>query len=117
VAIVMSCLGLYGVIAYAVARRTSEIGIRMSLGATREQILRMVLLDSATLALAGIVIGGPLAFATTRALSSWWFGISASDPVTFATSALVTLAVTAAASAVPAHRASRVDPVTAIRTE
>jgi hypothetical protein len=106
----MSCLGLYGVIAYAVARRTSEIGVRISPGATRARIFRMVSAESATLVLAGIIIGPALAAVVTRVLSSLWFGIGVNDPVTFTIAALLVVAVASVATALPALRASRIDP-------
>jgi ABC-type antimicrobial peptide transport system permease subunit len=117
VATLMSCLGLYGVIAYAVARRTSKIGVRISPGATWARICRMVSAESATLVLTGIIIGTALAAVVTRVLSSLWFGIGVNDPVTFTIAALLVVAVASVATALPALRASRIDPVAAMRTQ
>jgi predicted permease len=113
----MSCLGLYGVIAYGVTRRTSEIGLRMSLGATRARIFRLISIESTRLVVAGLVIGLALAVVATRLLRTWWFGIPANDPVTFVTAALVTVVVAGVAAALPAYRASRINPLIAMRHE
>ena len=113
----MACLGFYGVVAYTVSRRRTEIGVRMALGATRGRVFRAVSTESAVLVLIGLAIGASLALALTRLVSNQLFGVSAADPVIFASAALVTAAVVAAASVVPAHQASRTDPMIALRTE
>jgi predicted permease len=116
-AIAMACMGLYGVVAYTVSRRRSEIGVRMALGATRARVFRTVAADSAVLVVIGITIGAALALALTRLVSSQLFGVSAADPVILVGAALLTAAVVATASVIPAHQASRIDPMMALRTE
>jgi ABC-type antimicrobial peptide transport system permease subunit len=110
-------IGVYGVLAYTVAQRTSEIGLRMAVGARPANVMGMVLSDSIRLALAGIAIGAAAALALTRLVANLLFNLPANDPVTFVSVALI-LAVTAVAAAgVPAYQASRIDPVTALRQE
>ena len=116
-ALMLACLGLYGVMAYTAARRTNEIGIRMALGATRSEVLGMVLKECLLLVGIGIVIGIPAALALTRLVSSLLFGIKASDPLTIAGSAALMLAVAAVAGFLPARRAAHVDPMIALRYE
>ena len=116
-AVLLACLGLYGVISYTVARRTNEIGIRVALGATRADIIGMVLKESLLLVLVGVAIGIPATLATTRVVSAMLFGISAADPLTIAAATLLMIAVAALASLMPAYRASRVDPMVALRYE
>jgi predicted permease len=116
-AVLLACLGLYGVISYTVARRTSEIGIRLALGATQAGVLRMILKESLMLALGGIVIGGPATIAITRLISSRLFGVSAADPLTIAVASLLMIAVAALAAFLPAYRAARLDPMVALRCE
>jgi macrolide transport system ATP-binding/permease protein len=116
-AVLLACLGLYGVISYTVARRTSEIGIRLALGARQAGVLRMILKESLMLALAGIVIGAPATIAITRLISSRLFGVSAADPLTIAVASLLMIAVAALAAFLPAYRAARVDPMVALRCE
>jgi predicted permease len=116
-AVLLACLGLYGVMAYTAARRTNEIGIRMALGATRGEVLAMVLRESLLLVVAGIVIGVPATLAATRLISSMLFGINAADPVTIAGGAALMVAVAALAGFLPARRAARVDPMIALRYE
>jgi predicted permease len=110
-------LGLYGVVSYSVARRTSEIGIRMALGAPRGAILRGVLWQGLTMAGFGVVIGLALSLATTRILTKLLYEIKPNDPVTLVMAAGLVIAVTLAASYIPARRASRVDPMVALRYE
>jgi predicted permease len=117
VAVLLACLGLYGVISYTVTRRTSEIGIRLALGATPGHVLRMVLKESLVLALAGIAIGVPIAFLVTRFISTVLFGVGAADPLTIAMAIALMIAVATLAALLPARRASKVDPLVALRYE
>jgi putative ABC transport system permease protein len=117
IALVLAIIGVYGVMAYSVSQRTQELGIRRALGAEGGDILRLVVRQGALLAGLGAVIGLALAFAATRGLSAFLFGVSAFDPVVFSgvTAALVGSAVIA--SLVPARRATRVDPLVALRND
>jgi predicted permease len=116
-AVVLACIGLYGVMSYAVARRTNEIGIRMALGARPATVLLMVLKESLLLAAIGVAVGIPIALWATRIIQKFLFGIGATDPVTIAGAALLMILVTAVAGFVPARRAMRVDPMVALRNE
>ena len=116
-ALLLACVGLYGTISYMVSRRTSEIGIRMALGASRATILAMVLRESLLIVLAGIAAGMPLAWVGTRLLESQLFGLSPHDPSTILLATAAIFAVTILAGFLPARRASRVDPVVALRCE
>ncbi len=116
-AALLVAVGLYGTLAYRVARRTIEIGVRMALGARRGQVLWMMLRESLTVCLAGGAIGIPLAFAAGRLLESNLFGIDPGDPLTFVAAAIGVVLVTLTASFVPARRASSVDPMVAMRYE
>ena len=116
-ALVLAAVGIYGVISYAVAQRTHEIGIRMALGARPEQVLRVVVGQSMLPVLAGVAIGLALALALTRLMTHMLYGVEASDPMTFAGVALVLCAVALGAGVVPARRATRIDPVSALRHE
>jgi ABC-type antimicrobial peptide transport system permease subunit len=109
--------GLYGTLAYRVTRRTSEIGVRMALGARRQQVLWMVLRESLGVSVAGVVLGLPLAIAGARLLRSLLFGLTPSDPLALALAALGTCAVALAASLIPARRATKIDPLVALRYE
>lgn len=117
VALVLAAVGIYGVVAFSVSRRTQEIGVRMALGAQRGTILRMVLGEGARMAAIGVVIGIAASLALTRVLSSLLFGIEATDPLTFAGVAVLLVVVALAASHIPAMRAMRLDPNTALRYE
>jgi predicted permease len=114
-ALLLAAVGLYGVIAYSVARRTSEFGIRMAIGASGSQILGLVLRHGLKLSLAGIACGALGAIVLTRLMQGLLFGVSSFDPVTFLTTSSVLLAVTILACAIPARRATQSDPMTALR--
>jgi putative ABC transport system permease protein len=117
VALLLSMIGIYGVISYCVTQATQEIGIRMALGARRGHVLRMVFAYAGTLLSFGILIGVAAANAAGRLLGSQLFEVRPSDPTTYAVVALVLLATALAACAIPALRAMRVDPLVALRSE
>jgi predicted permease len=116
-ALALAAVGTYGVIAYSVNQRTKEIGIRLALGATRGDVRRMVLTDGLRLAGVGVLIGVALAAAATRLLSTLLFEVPRLDPVTFGFTIVVLIGAAAVASYIPARRATRVDPMTALRYE
>jgi predicted permease len=116
-ALLLACIGLYGVMSYAVARRTNEIGIRMALGAQSRGVLWLVLREVLMLIGIGLTIGLLAAFATTRTASSLLFGLKPNDPLTIAAASLLLLVVALFAGYLPARRAARVDPMVALRDE
>jgi len=115
--LLMAALGLYALISYTVAQRTHEIGIRMSLGAQRSEVLRLVMGYAVRLALAGAAVGAVAAAILARILSSQLFEVGAFDPLTFGAMAGFLIFVALAASFVPARRATKVDPMVALRYE
>jgi putative ABC transport system permease protein len=117
IALVLALGGVYGVMAYTVSQRTREVGIRLSLGAQRGDVMAMVVRQGGTLALLGVVIGTGVALGVTRGLARFLFGVSPFDLVTFASVAGVLLLAGVLATLLPARRATRVDPVEALRTE
>jgi predicted permease len=116
-ALLLTCVGLYGVMSYAVTRRTNEIGIRMALGARGADVVRMVMKETILLVAIGMAIGLGAALATTRLISTLLFGLEPNDPATIAAAALLMTLVAAFAGYLPARRAARVDPMTALRCE
>jgi len=117
VALGLACLGLYGTVSYAVTRRTSELGVRMALGADRSEVRRLIMGEALKLVLLGLGIGLPLAFVAARALKSILFGVSALDVPSYAAAVAVLLGIATLAAYFPARRASRLDPVSALRAE
>jgi predicted permease len=116
-ALLLSAIGIYGVMAYTVSLRTREMGIRLALGAARERVVRMVLFYGGRLALIGLVLGGALGFAVANLMRSLLFGVPAGDPATFVAIALLLVTVALVASAIPAIRAARIDPIRALKSE
>ncbi len=116
-ALLLACVGLYGVMSYAVARRTNEIGIRMALGARSGQVLWLVLREGLTLVLIGVVIGWLTSLAATRAASSLLFGLEPNDPLTMTLATLLLSTIALLAGYLPARRAAHVDPMVALRDE
>jgi len=113
----LALVGLYGLVAYSVARRTHEIGIRMAIGARRADVLKMVLQQGLKLSLLGIVIGGAISVATNRLLAAGLVGLAKPTAATYIAVPVLLLVVTLAACYLPAHRASRVEPMKALRYE
>ncbi len=116
-ALLLSSIGIYGVISYVVGQKTREIGLRIALGASRSAVMRMILSQGGKLAAAGVILGLAASFALTRLMSAMLFGVSASDPLTFVIVATLLTAVALAACYIPARRAMRVDPMEALRHE
>ena len=116
-ALVLACIGLYGLLSYEVARRTRELGIRMALGAQERDLMRLVVRRGLLLAIAGAVIGIGASMAVTRLMASMLYSVRPNDPATFAGVSLLLVLVALAACLIPARRAMRIDPMVALREE
>jgi ABC-type antimicrobial peptide transport system permease subunit len=117
IALVLACIGIYGIMAYTVARRTNEIGIRMALGAQADRVLHMILREASWMALVGVIVGLAAAAAMGRLIASMLFGLKSYDPLTLGGASLLLVLIAIAASWVPARRAAHVDPIKALRHE
>ena len=116
-AVALAAIGLYGVVAYAVTQRTHELGVRTALGATRSDVFTLIVRHGLVLALLGVAIGIPAAVALTRVIASQLFGVTPTDPVTFAAAAAMFVSIALLACSIPARRATKVDPLVALRAE
>jgi predicted permease len=116
-AVLLSCIGLYGLVAYNTARRTREIGLRMALGATRRSVAGSILCEALRLVLAGLVIGMPAALALARLIKSQLYGVAPADPITLTGGGILLIAVALLSAWIPARRAARTDPMVALRCE
>ncbi len=116
-ALLFAGVGLYGVVSHAVARRIPEIGVRMAVGATKADVLRLIMRDVIWLVVVGLAVGIPATLLTRRLIASLLFGVGPSDPGTLAVSFVLLIGVAALAGLLPARRAMRVDPMTALRAE
>jgi predicted permease len=116
-ALILACIGIYGIMAYTVSRRTNEIGIRMALGAQADRVLRMILREASWMAVIGVIIGLGAAIAMGRLIASMLYGLKSYDPLTLTGSALLLAFVALAASWIPARRAANIDPIKALRHE
>jgi predicted permease len=116
-ALLLACVGLYGILSYTVARRTNEIGIRLALGAQSRNVLSLILREALLMVGVGLAIGLPAVFATTRFASSLLFGLSATDPLSLSVAGLLLVVVATIAGYIPARRATKVDPLVALRCE
>jgi ABC-type antimicrobial peptide transport system permease subunit len=116
-ALLLAALGIYGVLSYSVSLRTPEIGIRMALGETGGKVLRRVVARTMTLAAVGVAVGAAGSFAVSRLMESLLYGVAPTDIFTFASMAAILLSVAALAGLIPARRASKVDPIMAMRAD
>jgi ABC-type antimicrobial peptide transport system permease subunit len=116
-ALMLACIGLYGVLSYTVSQRTGDLGVRMALGAQRGNVLWLILREALGVTILGALVGLATALAATRVLASLLYGLTARDPLTLVAAAIVLLAVATIAALLPAWRASRTDPMTALRYE
>jgi hypothetical protein len=116
-ALVLACIGIYGLMAYSVARRTNEIGIRMALGAQSGRVQRMILREASLLAVVGVAAGLAVGVAMSRLIATMLYGLKSYDPLTFSGASLLLLFVALSASWIPARRAARIDPLKALRHE
>jgi ABC-type antimicrobial peptide transport system permease subunit len=116
-ALVLAGIGLFGLMSYAVSRRTREIGIRIAVGAQQGTILGLILRESVVLSVLGIIVGVPCAIAATRLIGHMLFGVAPGDPLTFAAAAAILLAIGTLAGYWPARRATKIDPIVALRRE
>ena len=116
-ALILAIIGLYGIKAYSVARRTREIGIRMALGAQRTAVLRMIMREGSIMLLCGVALGLVLAAATGKVVSGILYGVGALDPIAFASAPVILAIAALIATWIPARRATRVNPMVALRTE
>jgi ABC-type antimicrobial peptide transport system permease subunit len=117
VGLALAVLGIYGVMAYTVSERTRELGVRVALGATTRDVMRMVLTEAFALAAVGVVLGAAGALAATRLMAALLFGVTPTDPATFASIAALLMVSALAGSYLPARRATRVDPIATLRSE
>jgi putative ABC transport system permease protein len=117
IALVLGAIGVYGVMSHGVATRGNEIGIRMALGAGGSEVARMVVRQGMALATVGVILGLAAALATTRVMEAFLFNVSATDPWTFGVVSVIIMLVGLLASYLPARKASRIDPLTALRSE
>jgi putative ABC transport system permease protein len=120
IAIIAFCLamiGLYGVISYSTSQRTSEIALRMAIGAQQADVVRLVVLEGSRLAIIGVGVGLLASYGATRFVASFLYGVGATDPITFSAASIGLLIVATIATYLPARRAARIDPMTALRTE
>jgi ABC-type antimicrobial peptide transport system permease subunit len=116
-ALLLASIGLYGILSYGVASRTNEIGIRMALGAQRVHVLSLIMREAFVLVLVGVVVGLPFVFAATRLASTLLFNLTPTDPVSVSLAALLLFVVAFLAAYLPARRATKVDPLVALRYE
>jgi ABC-type antimicrobial peptide transport system permease subunit len=116
-ALLMTTVGLYGVLAFATAQRTREIGVRMALGAQRSSVVLLVMREMALTAILGVLVALPAAFALSRLLTSQLYGVQPGDPMTLIACVLVTALMVTLAAAIPARRAASIDPMKALRSE